>query len=268
VCVADDHEFWNNYPFKQTQLPKTWTKDGRDQWKSAALALYEDYQLPGVKAGGAQRIDVDPLKILVVDMRSLRDEEFKRLMLDPTMRQIRDWASDLIQAKQDGHPAFGLLSSGQALFITAPTDSKKRSVDAEMSNYDQFAAEVMPQLERLADERIPVVYVTGDVHWGRVSQGLDLRSNRMLLYEVITSPSRLIRVPLVDTAKETLNVAKGIFGRVDPWPRHSDAGSVPDRIGTGGRFQLQCDLEHGGGYAQRGDQVAIMSFSRSTKVAN
>jgi len=262
VCVADDHEFWNNYPFRQTQLPKTWTDDGRKQWREAALALYEDYQVSPTGAG-AQRIDVDPLKILVVDMRCHRDESFARLMLPETMRMIERWRSDLIDAKRNGQPAFGLLASGQALFVTAADESKRRSVDAEMANYTQFTDEILPELDRLADEGIPVVYVTGDVHWGRVSQGIDLRRNRILLYEVISSPSRLIRVPFADSAKETLNVAKGLFGKADPWPRHSQSQPVPDRFGSQRRFQLRCDLEHGDGVAQRGDQIAIMSFSRA-----
>jgi len=263
VCVADDHEFWNNYPFEQTQLPNTWTPQGRAQWTITALALYEDYQLGGGSAGGAQRIDVDPLKILVVDMRCLRDDQFNNLVPAATLAILRQWVGDLIQAKQAGRPAFGMLASGQALFVNRETDSKKRSVDAEMSNFAQFDREIVPELDRLADENIPVVYVTGDVHWGRVAQGFDLRTSRMLLYEVITSPSRLIRVPLLDKGKEMLNEVKGLFGKSEPWPRHGIPANVPDRFGTRGRFQLQCDPEHGAGYQQRGDQIAIMSFSRA-----
>jgi hypothetical protein len=262
VCVADDHEFWNNYPFRQTQLPKTWTEGGRDQWQEAALALYEDYQV-SVAGAGAQRINVDPLQILVVDMRCHRDENFGHLMQPETMQTIKQWRSDLIDAKRHGQPAFGLLASGQALFVAAAEESKKRSVDAEMANYAQFSAEFLPELDQLADEGIPVVYVTGDVHWGRVSQGIDLRSDRTLLYEVISSPSRLIRVPLADSAKETLNVVKGLFGKADPWPRHSQPQRVPDRFGSQRRFQLRFDLERGDALAQRGDQIAIMSFSRA-----
>lgn len=262
VCVADDHEFWNNYPFHQTQLPKTWQASGREQWAKTALALYEDYQIASA-AGGTQRIDVDPLKMLVVDMRCYRDEHFGQLMNAATLQQIKDWADDLIKANQDGKPAFGLLSSGQALFIDRPSDSAKTSVDAEMSNYAQFDDSILPILGQLADAGIPVVYVTGDVHWGRVATGLDLRSGRTLLHEVIASPSRLIRVPVVDAAREAGNFFKGIAGKVDPWPRHAKVDKVPARFGKDRRFDLCCDPERGDGFEQRGDQIAILSFARA-----
>ena len=263
ICVADDHEFWNNFPYRQTQLPTTWTAEGREAWRTAAVELCEDYQLPD-RAGGIQRLDIDPLKLLVVDMRSLRDDTFNKLMSALTMDGIRTWVSDLIKSKQAGRPAFGLLCSGQALFVSPQSDSKKRTVDAEMCNYTQFSDEFMPELEKLADAGIPIVYITGDVHWGRVAQGFDVRTNRVLIHEVIASPSRLIGVPLVDSAKSFMNNVQGIFAAKDSWPRHSDAGKVPERLGGSNRYRLRCDLGSGGeGHAQRGDHVAIMSFARS-----
>lgn len=262
VCVADDHEYWNNFPFRQTQLPNTWTDTRRGRWQRAAQDLFEDYQLAG-PAGGVQRIDIEPLSMLVVDMRSLRDEAFGRLVSDATLVEMRQWASDLIARKQAGNPSVGLLSSGQALFVSAASDSAKRKADAEMANYAQFEQAVMPLLEALADEGIPVVYVTGDVHWGRVAQGVDVRSGRVLLHEVIASPSRLIRVPLIDSGKEAMGSLRGIFGKRDPWPRHSNPGEVPEHLGTSKRFQLHCDVKAGEGHGQRGDHIAILSFSRA-----
>jgi hypothetical protein len=58
LCVADDHEYWNNYPFTQTQLPKTWTAKGREQWQRIAKELYEDYQLVDA-AGSTQRLEIE-----------------------------------------------------------------------------------------------------------------------------------------------------------------------------------------------------------------
>lgn len=258
LCIPDDHEFWNNYPFKQAQLQNTWSEDGRRNWQAAALALFEDYQTDG-PAGGTRRIDVDPLKILAVDMRCLRDKEFDRLMPEAAMADIRKWADDLLLAKRDGAPSFGVLTSGQALFVAPQDDSQKRTVDAEMSNYRQFEDELLPQLERLTDAGIPLIYVTGDVHWGRVAEGVDVKSGRAMLFEVIASPSRLIRVPLVDSAKTTANRIAGIFGRGDPWPRHGEPGKLPERLG--GRYQLQCPPDTG--FRQKGDHIAMLSFARA-----
>ena len=100
---------WNNYAFPQTQLPDTWSEEGRAQWGEAALALYEDYQLPAAGVG-AQRLDVDPLKILVIDMRCHSDEDFTSLVPRDTLRKIAEWADDLIRAKHDGQPALAVLS--------------------------------------------------------------------------------------------------------------------------------------------------------------
>ena len=263
VCVADDHEFWNNYPFAQTQLPKTWTAPGRAQWKAAAQGLYEDYQLAGA-AGGAQRIDIDPLKMLVVDMRSLRDEKFTNLMPPATVAEIVKWEADLLADRAVNKPAFGLLASGQALFVTPTQESKRERQDAEMSNYAQFGTLLVPTLERLSAAGIPVIYVTGDVHWSRVAQARDVRSERLMVYEVIASPSRLIRIPALDAAKEALADLKGIFGKAKkPWPRHGDAEKVPKRLGESGRFRLECDLETKWGFSRQGDHVAVMSFCKA-----
>ncbi|MEX3933191.1 hypothetical protein AB4Y32_15550 [Paraburkholderia phymatum] len=257
VCIPDDHEFWNNYPFAQKQLPDTWTDGSRQLLGDTARALYEDYQIGGPPggAGGAIRLDVEPLKMLFVDMRCDRDSALTSLMGPKAVAAMNAWEKDLIDAHAAGKPAVGLLASGQALFIDPPqSDWSMKTFDAEMPNYQQFSV-LQSTLGRLADDGIPVVYMTGDVHWGRVASGHDLPTNTAL-YEVIASPSRLIRVPFLDTAKEAANSIKGIFGAKAPWPRHSDPEPVPDRFGLNHRFALKQE------YGQRGDQVAIVSFTR------
>ena len=132
-----------------------------------------------------------------------------------------------------------------------------------MSNYAQFGELLVPTLERLSDAGIPVVYVTGDVHWGRVAQARDVRTDRFMVYEVIVSPSRLIRIPALDTLKEAGAGLGGLFGKSNPWPRHATAPDVPKRLGESGRFRPELDVETSWGYRRQGDQVAVMSFSRA-----
>ncbi|HEY3596084.1 MAG TPA: hypothetical protein VGL08_01010 [Paraburkholderia sp.] len=257
VCVPDDHEFWNNYPFAQKQLPSTWTEASRALLGDTAKALYEDYQIGGARggAGGAIRLDVEPLKMLFVDMRCDRDNSFTNLMSQKALDALDTWVADLLAAHAAGQPVVGLLSSGQALFIDAPQDDwHKRTFDAEMPNYTQFDA-VQAAVAKLADNHIPVVYLTGDVHWGRVACATDQPTNSVL-YEVISSPSRLIRVPFLDTAKEAANAVKGIFGTRDPWPRHSDPEQPPAWFGPNRRFRVDSK------WPRRGDHVAIVSFTR------
>ena len=258
VCIPDDHEFWNNYPFAQKQLPGTWSEPSRTLLGEVARSLYEDYQIGGPPggAGGATRLNVDPLQMLFIDMRCDRDDQLGLLMSTRASNALTQWKTDLISTRQANRPAVGMLVSGQALFIDAPVENwKKHNVDAEMPNYTQFSA-IQQTLAELADQGIPVVYMTGDVHWGRVACGTDVPSGTVL-YEVIASPSRLIRIPILDTAKEGLNAVRGIFGEKNPWPRHSDPEEAPSSFGPNGRFRIKAT-----GCEQRGDQVAIVSFTR------
>lgn len=260
VMIPDDHEFWNNYPFRQKQLPTTWKAEVRQRWAAAAQALYEDYQLAcDPHAAGATRLDVEPLRMLFVDMRCRRDSDFNQLMNPVATAALKTWADDLLKDRADAKPRIGVLSSGQALFIVPPSEeSKKIDVDAEMGNFTQFDL-VREQLERLADAGVPVLYITGDVHWNRVGSASDRHFDdaKPMFYEVISSPSRLIRVPLLDTAKEAANSLKGVFGSSDPWPRHSEPDPVPATFGKNARFALKSH------FGRRGDHVAMVSFTRA-----
>lgn len=259
ICVADDHEYWNNYPFPQAQLPNTWTVAGRKAWANAARALYEDYQLgAGVKPGFARRVDIHPVKMLIVDTRSDRDEKFIRLIAPTAESQVSAWAEELLADRSAGKPAFGLLCSGQALFARRTPDSQRKSHDAELCNWDQFDELFVGVLKRLSAAGIPVIYLTGDVHWGRVAQARDTaRHGEPMIYEVITSPSTLIRVPIRDRGLELWEGAKGIFGQGKRWPRHFEPEEAPSRLGQSPRYRLQRTDK------QPGDQVAVLSMRRA-----
>ncbi|ROH87032.1 hypothetical protein ED236_04900 [Pseudomethylobacillus aquaticus] len=301
LCVADDHEYWNNYPYRQYQLPKTYTAKGRAQWRAVAQALYQDYQLidpalpidpemdkvvfhnTALQVDPARptldvvhRLDIDPLKLLVVDLRSDRDpgywqkdfpvsaphaQPFDSLVSPKVMAEMRRWADDLLLAKQNRQPAFGLFSSGQAFLIPPAEEKDREKVDAEMANYRQFNEQIMPIFEQLAAADIPVVYITGDVHWGRLAQARQSGSSHTTLHEVISSPSFVIHVAATDSFKLIGNSVRRLFGQSDPWPRHP---SVPQPPGKVGRLTLpQFDPEHGSGLRQRGDQIAMLSFRRA-----
>jgi phosphodiesterase/alkaline phosphatase D-like protein len=148
LCVADDHEYWNNYPHRQAQLPLTWTDDGQVAWEGAARGLYEDYQALG-PAGGAQRIDIAPLRMLVLDARSRRDKDFDALLTPAAVAALASWEDELSAERAAGRPAVGLLVSGQALFAPPTDEARRKRSDAEMSNYSQFDL-VVRTLERLS----------------------------------------------------------------------------------------------------------------------
>jgi hypothetical protein len=156
-----------------------------------------------------------------------------------------------------------MLCSGQALFVSPAGYWQRVKFDAEMANYAQFENQILPILDDLALAGIPVIYVTGDVHWGRVAQAVDVRNQAPMLYEVITSPSALVRAPLVDRVKELEAGFGGMFAAPDPWPRHGAPDPVPERLGKAGHFRLLCDPGRQSGLMQRGNQVAVLSFARA-----
>ncbi|MDP3293512.1 MAG: alkaline phosphatase D family protein [Nevskia sp.] len=95
VCLPDDHEYWNNYPFPQKQLPGTWTAERRARWETASRNLYQDYQRPE-GSEGAVRIDIAPLKFRFLDTRSSRAADFETLMAAPALPALQGWLDDLL----------------------------------------------------------------------------------------------------------------------------------------------------------------------------
>ena len=131
---------------------------------------------------------------------------------------------------------------GQALFVKPKPVRDAQDHRRRDGNDRQFNELVVPLLEELAEAGIPVLYVTGDVHWVRISQATNVRNDQPMIFEVICSPSRLIRSP-GDSLKELKAGASGLFGQRPSWPRHSQAEPVPDKLGDSTRFQLTCNLQ-------------------------
>lgn len=274
ACIPDDHEYWNNYPYRQAQLPNTWCEGPRQRWQAAAQALYEDWQCGGAPATApaALRLDVAPLAMLVLDSRSRRGEvpgdAASGLLDDKAIAALDTWRQDLLAARSVGRPQVGLLATGQALFVQRPEGAAVKFKDAELANYAQFER-IERALDELSAAGVPVVFVTGDVHWGRVAQARR-RAGGAALTEVICSPSRLIATPGADAKAQGGNAIKsalsGLFGAVgrdsplgspQVWPRHPDPETPPPRFGPGNGFATEAL------HRQKGDQVALLQFARS-----
>jgi phosphodiesterase/alkaline phosphatase D-like protein len=118
ISMPDDHEFWNNYPHPSPIVGNTLHHKGRDNWRKAALALYEVFQLPYPSSVGEPTIiEVAPLSFFLPDMRSLRDEDRRFTMNDRAHRKMKDWVTDLIARKDTiDRKLFGVVITGQSLF--------------------------------------------------------------------------------------------------------------------------------------------------------
>ncbi|MFJ2683503.1 hypothetical protein ACIOYV_07155 [Pseudomonas sp. NPDC087342] len=261
ACIPDDHEFWNNYPLDQFQLPPLAFVDKQD-WSDTAMDLYAGFQLGGPaktpqEIPGFQRIEVDPLIILLLDTRTRRDDTFNRLMPDDAAMALQKWADDLILAKQNNAPKVGVLSAGQPLFTKPPGDFSKKYVDADLANYQQFEL-IEVQLERLASQGIPVAFLTGDVHWSRVCAARHGSQPTPMLYEVICSPSTMI--PRGSLSKITLDTLRG-----KDWPGYPEAPEEKDltnKFGSRNSFVVSRTTQDN--YFQcNGNQIAVLQFTRS-----
>lgn len=254
ISIPDDHEFWNNYPHLSPIVFNTLTAGGRQRWREAALTLYEGFQLPyPASLGQPTIIEVPPLSFFLPDMRSLRDEDRKFTMNDEAYEKMEEWVTDVINRK-----LFGIVVTGQSLFRESASELTGVVGDFEMPNYGDFAR-FMAQLQRLADAGLQSLCLTGDVHWGRVTQAVDVRNGRATFYEIVASPSSLVTTIGADQVAQVKGFVRGLFGKSDPWPRHSDAPNPPDFLASdtlAGRFR--CLMLH----AQKGNHVALLRFSQ------
>jgi hypothetical protein len=258
VSIPDDHEYWNNFPHITPIVANTWNRPDRDTWQSAALAMYKGFQFPYVgNLGDAFRLDVPPLSFFISDGRTLRDPE-RGFTLSPAARdQLGQWVDHVI-----GQRLVGIFVSGQSLFVEPAGLLKGKVADYELPNYKDFR-DIVRTLTRLVDGRRPLLCLTGDVHWGRVTEALDQTTGRTAIREIITSPASLVATMGSDQLKEAGSALGGIFGRsTDPWPRHADAKAPPAYFAsdvTANRFACLNPPRH----RQRGNHVALLSFRQS-----
>ena len=246
LCVPDDHEFWNNFPYFQVHLNNTHREKDRTNWREVATVLYERYQMSPAQSEGFFRQDIEPLSMLFLDGRTHRASH--TMFNAATCAALEQWKKDLLQRKQNHQPAVGLLSSGQALVIEKPGVWDRNLADMEMVNYEDFT-KIKNALQELFAAEIPVLYITGDVHWGRILEGKNQRG-KVLFYEVIASPSRLIDTLGSDQKNQLLNK----FGSEKrAFPLHPE---VPEDIPDLRLKNIELNIKH----RQVGDHVALLRF--------
>ena len=252
LCIPDDHEFWNNFPLFQVQLINTHRVCDRDNWRDAALRLYERYQMSPAQSQGFYRWDLAPLSMLFLDGRTCRDSGGGSMFNRATHAAIKQWKDDLLLRKKNNQPAVGLLSSGQALVIEKPGMWDRHIADMEMVNYCDFSL-IQHALKELFAAEIPVIYITGDVHWGRILEGKNHRG-KCLFYEVIASPSRLIDTLGSDQKNIIKNKFRYVLGEPLPFPKHPEA---PAELPVFKLANLELQTLH----RQQGDHVALLRFN-------
>jgi hypothetical protein len=169
-----------------------------------------------------------------------------------------------VNSATTGAPRYGLLVTGQSLFRSEAGKLTGTIADYELADYTADYDFVLTQLERVSAAGLPVVCLTGDVHWGRTLRADDGGAVWAPIFEVISSPLSLVSTVFADQAKEVWNTITGLWGATNPWPRHSDPEDPPPRFGTQGRFATGVLQRIGGGNAaMRGNHAVMLRFARA-----
>lgn len=250
VSIADDHEYWNNYPHASPIIQNSWTARGRAEWTVAARTLFDAFQGPyPTPAGDEVVIDLDPISIFVADTRTFRQDDRSASMTPNSIANLGAWITGLNVNRK-----IGIFVSGQSIFDEAAGAVSGTVGDTTLANYGDFPTLV----GHLSRAQSPLICITGDVHWGRVSQVRDrFDSGRLAMYEIITSPTSLVQSVGIDQVRTVGGFLRGIFGVEQPWPKHSEPSLEPAWQGSP-RGRFECTVRHG----RRGDQVAVLSLRK------
>jgi hypothetical protein len=253
VAVPDDHEYWNNYPHRSPFIQNSWKESHRANWRAAADALFESFQLAAPAAlGEPVEVDVPPLSFLLLDNRSQRQPDRSRSLASGALARVTAWVDRLIAEDR-----FGAVVTGQSLLDPAVGNLEGAVADRVLANYGDYR-DLIDQLARLSEAGRPVLLLTGDVHWGRVVR--IHRNGRTRFLEVISSPSALVTSVGADQLTSLKASLGNLFGGDrDPTFRHSEPDEPPAHFAHAVFGSRYTTTLHG---RQKGDQVALLAFRR------
>ncbi len=254
VFCPDDHEYWNNFPHVSPIIQNSWKKASRDRWKVPADQLYDAFQsTPPAARGDNIAVDIAPLSVMVLDQRSQRQEDRSATLAPSGLQQLNDWVDRLIAERK-----IGAVVTGQSLLDKPVSEYQGTVADWVLSNYGDYES-VVKALQRLAEAGRPVLLLTGDVHWGRVTRIKE--GGRTKFIEIVCSPSSLVTTIGSDQLKSIgAGFRKFFKGEETRWPRHSSPPDAEPFFAPqvfGKRYRT--DVVH----KQTGDQLAMLAFRRA-----
>jgi len=182
LVSCDDHEFWNDFPQPQVQVPLSWDRF-QPGTGTALAALYDAYQ-SSLNPDGRRwtTLSVGPVSFFIADTRSHRtrdDDPHARLMTEEQWEDLEEWASTL-------HGP-GVLVLPQPLLKTGGSKTDRTLVDFKES--DRLGA----IFERALGGHEPhdILILTGDIHTGRLSSA-EIVGLRGQIHELVASPASLV----------------------------------------------------------------------------
>lgn len=185
VCVSDDHEFWNDFPYRPplvTVFTKFWLRRFRGRWEEHARRFLEAVQLPRPLSRLAVGAELD---VLVADTRINRSAD--GFMAEADFTALLGWIGGLRGP--------GVLAIGQPLL--GPARSVKKRLIVTDHNLPAFRDQYVRLCDALAAAPHDVLVLAGDVHYGRVTELAVPRADRARpgrIVEVISSPMALVKL--------------------------------------------------------------------------
>ena len=167
AMLADDHEYWNDYPHDGIQLAWQW-RNGSSRKRTVAQEAknaFEVYQ-QSLNIGGKSSFDftIDPLQFFVLDTRILRtryDNKPPSCVDAPAVAQLVNWINTL--------KGPGVLMLGPS-FIREPSSfwgnllPNRFKSDIQLWDYEQFYNDVWDALLHASHD---ILILAGDIHYGR-----------------------------------------------------------------------------------------------------
>lgn len=173
--LADDHEYWNNYPNINGKNIYLWMITAFNKIKKT----WQDTATCGVK--NVQKVEAfryfsigDDISFCFVDLRSKREKgntAETKLLPTTIFQKVIAWAETLNTP--------GVIVLPQILMA-----KKGKSNDLNLSNYTKQYNQL---IQALAKSGHDIVCLSGDVHFGRIGS-VALGNNGATLYEIVASP--------------------------------------------------------------------------------
>jgi hypothetical protein len=250
MVTCDDHEFWNDFPRRQAQVPITWTNGMRRESEAAARELYAAFQTALNPDGRPWfAFDVAPVSFFVSDSRSERTDiegSDPRIMRPEQWRALEEWVGDLRGP--------GLLVLSQPLFKQG--GSRTDTTLTDFPDVERLAGVFEAALTgRTGDgRRHDLLILTGDIHTGRLSRGIviDLPQTRAV-YEFVASPASRVtpNFPPGGAKPSGLPGRLEVAGRRWEIAAQAHAPTIDNHVGVvsvapggNGRVRVQMQLWH------------------------
>lgn len=228
LVMADDHEFWNDYPHRSFWL--TWSESapggplGRSMDRAYALfqvalnleaaSAAAASDLPNQLDASARsfQLDVSPLSFFFLDTRTERtrfDAHPARLCSAASLQRALAWTRAL--------KAPGVLVIPQPL-VAERASNLARALHAQLDvNLPDYPADFRALWEAVSSAPHDIVILTGDLHYSRLYSISRAPISQTRVYEVVSSP--LARIPSGTKANSALTGKVEFAGGSARWTK-------------------------------------------------